>query len=107
MTAAFMSLRKKPTHSKAARRARATCTKPQATHKYTVILLRPDYATNDFGQDTLVVYAEGADPVQAVAKARKDVAKADGLDKGNKGADYFVIAVMPGWQADINPERRK
>lgn len=104
---AFMSLRKKPTHRTAARRERAMCAKQQATHKYTVILLRPDYATDDFGQDTLVVYAEGADPVQAVANARMDVAKADGLGKGNKGADYFVVAVMPGWQADINPERRK
>lgn len=103
---AFMSIRKKPTHSKTARRERARCTKPQATHKYTVILLRPDYATSDFGQDTLVVYAEGVDPVQAVANARKDAVKADGFRR-DWGKDYFVVAVVAGWQADINPERQK
>lgn len=82
---------------------------------YTVILLRPDYMTRNYGQDTWVEAVKARDPEEAVKLARGDCHLADnegvladneGLDEGDffgSPDDYFVIAVLRGKHEDINP----
>lgn len=80
--------------------------------KYTVILLYPDYVAENYGQETYMTSVEAEDPVAAVAKARSEVLDA-ALTEADGGqyeseyedpADLFVIAVIEGEHADVNPE---
>lgn len=47
---------------------------------FTVILLRPDYATTTYGQDTYADYVEAVDVNQAILLARQGCATQDGRD---------------------------
>lgn len=69
---------------------------------YTVILLYPDYVAEEYGHETYMTSIEAESPVNAVYKARLEV---NNPDEGIDRADFFVIAVMLGQHADINPER--
>lgn len=84
---------------------------------YTVILLRPDYMTNNYGQDTWVEAVKARDPEEAVKLARGQCHRIDnegllvvseGLDEGDADFygspdDYFVIAVIRGKHDDLTP----
>lgn len=77
---------------------------------YTVILLRPDYMTNNYGQDTWMEAVRARDPEEAVKLARGECLLADneGLDEDDgdfhgSTDDYFVIAVIRGKHEDLNP----
>jgi hypothetical protein len=72
-------------------------------HSYTVILLRPDYITDNYGQDTLLRHVDATGVKEALTKARKEVMKSDGtLDQAPQ--DYFCIALFEGAHPDLNPE---
>lgn len=73
---------------------------------YTVILLYPDYVTDDFGE-TFMTSVDAIDPVAAVREARLeclDSNKWTGED-AYPLEDFRVIAVMAGKHEDLNPER--
>lgn len=77
---------------------------------YTVILMRPDYMTDNYGQDTWMQAVKAKDPEEAVKLARGEclIADNEGLDEGDADFygstdDYFVIAVIRGKHYDLNP----
>lgn len=45
--------------------------------KFTVVLMRPDYMTRDFGQDCYVALVEAQGVYQAVREGQREVAAAD------------------------------
>lgn len=73
---------------------------------YTVLLLRPDYVTDDYGQDTYMTNVEATTVKTAVRRARLEVL---GVDTPNAKPtrddlqDYFVLFVAEGRITDINP----
>lgn len=70
--------------------------------KYTVLLLRPDYVADDYGQDTYQAWVEAESVTEAIRKAQLEVVIVDDPDdRFNFAADYFVLAVYLGHQADI------
>lgn len=76
---------------------------------YTVILLRPDYMTSNYGQDTWMEAVKARDPEEAVKLARGECHLADNEDLDDdtdyygSPDDYFVIAVIRGNHEDLNP----
>lgn len=74
--------------------------------KYTVILMRPDYATDNYGTDTFMTHVEAVDPRTALSEARALVIDADfGEDAAEvEPADYACIALIEGEHKDLNPE---
>jgi hypothetical protein len=77
--------------------------------KFTVILLRPDYLTGNYGQDTYMTTVDARGPTDALKKARERVIEGDNGDveeflKDNALTDYHCIAVIAGDHKDLNPE---
>ena len=77
---------------------------------YTVILLRPDYIAEPYGQDTWMGHVKAKDPDEAVKLARGECwlgdtqgMEDDPADTLPALADYFVIAVIRGKHNDLNP----
>lgn len=75
---------------------------------YTVILLRPDYMTDNYGQDTWMDSVKARDPEEAVELARGQCHLADNEGLGDDDDlgypdEYFVIAVIRGKHDDLNP----
>lgn len=76
---------------------------------YTVILLRPDYMTSNYGQDTWMDSVRARSREEAIELARGECHLADnegcdgGLDMLGSPDDYFVIAVIRGKHDDLNP----
>lgn len=73
--------------------------------RYTVILLRPDYIADAFGQDTYMDHVEATTPAGAVDEART---RGVSLDYGDDVADatpddYFALAVFAGHLDDLTP----
>lgn len=74
------------------------------THKFTVILARPDYVADPYGQDHLIMYVE-VPPNDAESAAL--AAQMGAWEIDNDGSysptgshtDYYVVAVFSGWQA--------
>jgi hypothetical protein len=70
--------------------------------KYTVILQRPDYVTDDFGYDIYTAFVEGVTLWSAVHAARVEAIEADHEDinefveAGHKPDDYAVLAIFKG-----------
>jgi hypothetical protein len=75
----------------------------EAMKKYTVILLRPDWATNNYGTDTYMECVEAENPTKALAEARRLVLVADDNEHAEP-TDYFCIALIEGEHNDLNPE---
>lgn len=75
-------------------------------NKYTVLLLRPDYMTDNFGQDTYQAWVEAPDPIRAKAFAQQQAFEADrareDLPALENLEDYFVLAVYAGHIEDLN-----
>lgn len=70
---------------------------------YTVILLYPDYAAEEFGHETFMTSVSANTPEAAVAGARSECVSGFGNDGIGKN-DLFVIAVIEGEHDDLNPE---
>lgn len=73
---------------------------------YTVLLLRPDYVTDNYGLDTYLAHAWAKDgPGQAVQTARAEAVELDcpgSLLDGADPDDYAVLAVFEGHLNDLN-----
>jgi hypothetical protein len=73
-------------------------------NKYTVVLMRPDYATGDFGQDCYVASVEAEDEYRAVKVGQAEVVSVDVRDgtipdeRYAKGDDYYPLLVFEGHQ---------
>lgn len=76
-------------------------------HKYTVLLLRPDYVASEFGKDTYlahVVAAGGVAQAQAFGQIEawgSDNETDDDADPANHG-DYHVLFVALGHLTDLS-----
>ncbi|MEI6166503.1 MAG: hypothetical protein WCS52_04855 [bacterium] len=71
--------------------------------RYTVLLLRPDYVANSFGEDTYLALVRAVTPTAAITSAQQEVARLDDLD-GIQAADYYPLITMKGWHNDMTPE---
>lgn len=73
--------------------------------KYTVILLRPDYIADTFGQDTYMDHVEAPTPADAVDEARVRAVSIDyGADVTEpQPEDYLALAVFAGHLDDLTP----
>lgn len=77
--------------------------------KFTVILLRPDYLTGNYGQDTYMTTVDANTPETALKTARERVIEGDNDDveeflKHHELTDYHCIALIAGDHKDLNPE---
>lgn len=82
----------------------------KVSNSYTVLLLRPDYMADSFGQDTFMTSVEAKGPVEALELARAEVIDCDHEDvdefhKYHDPADYLCLLLIEGQHNDINPER--
>ncbi len=77
----------------------ATRTGRRKRRYWTVILLYPDYLTDDYGSDIYVAWALTVTPEEAVGNAQQQAAKAQNTgetDIVDDPADFGMIAVMRG-----------
>lgn len=74
--------------------------KIEVNEVYTVMLLRPEYATDDYGTDTYTTYVEASDAELAIVDAKSMCATADYRDGDDQFdqyvSDLHVLAVMKG-----------
>lgn len=70
---------------------------------YTVLLRRPDYAT-DNDNDTWMGWVLATSPKTALTQARIKVTEADFRDQSSH-YDYRCLCITKGKQTDLNPER--
>lgn len=69
---------------------------------YTVLVLRPDYAATNYGQDTFLAHVEAVGPAQAQRIARQEAAAADRSEQPSE--DYYILLVLEGHQYDRRVE---
>lgn len=69
--------------------------------KYTVLLLRPDYLADAFGQDTYLAHVSGPSVEAAQHAARIEVSEADSNEDFE---DYHVLAVFEGHLEDLKTD---
>lgn len=67
--------------------------------KYTVLLLRPDYVADVFGQDTYLAYADAPNASRAIALGQHEACAADG---GDDSLAYYPLAVFAGHLDDLS-----
>lgn len=74
-------------------------------YAYTVLLLRPDYVADTFGQDTYMTHVSALSVAAAQAAAQQEAAQCDNSHHGDGGGglpeDYHVLAVFEGNHNDI------
>jgi hypothetical protein len=76
---------------------------PIPANTFTVLLMRPDYIAGQYGEDTYLAHVTAPDPTEALAAARREVAKADGNDEPEWN-DYTCLCIFEGTHDDLNPE---
>lgn len=67
---------------------------------YTVVLVRPDYITDEFGRDVYVAHVHARDEYHAIKVAQREVFRADKKDKMEPNApeDYALTVLFEGIQ---------
>lgn len=69
-------------------------------HKFTVVLLRPNYLSENYGEDVYVALVEvdDDDALKALSAAQAEVFKADKRDKldPESASDYALCVMFPG-----------
>lgn len=71
---------------------------------YTVLLLRPDYIAEPYGQDTYLAHVNANNPDEAVVAAQMQVWNEDhGDDAGSSWDDYHPLLVLDGHLYDAAP----
>lgn len=65
---------------------------------FTVLLLRPDYVADTFGQDTYLAHVKAPTVALAQEAAQKEAADAD---REPDGGGYFVLMVVRGLHNDV------
>lgn len=73
--------------------------------KFTILLLRPDYMADTFGQDTYLAQVEAASVDEALDLARGEAVTADGINPDDclyaDQADYHPLITLNGWHDDV------
>lgn len=72
------------------------------TKRFTVLLLRPDYVADNYGEDNFMWQGIAADSTNALALARAAALEADSMT--TDPADYRCLVLLAGIHDDINPE---
>jgi hypothetical protein len=67
------------------------------TQPYTVLVLRPDYESKNYGQDTFLAHVDAYDAAHAQRLAQKEAADAD---ESTEPDDYHVLLVIEGHHYD-------
>lgn len=71
---------------------------------YTVLLLRPDYIAEPYGQDTYLAHVDANNPDEAVVAGQMRVWNEDhGDDAGSSWDDYHPLLVLDGHLYDASP----
>lgn len=71
---------------------------------YTVLLLRPDYLADSYGQDTYLAHVDAENPDNAVVAGQMQVWNVDkGDDAGTPWTDYHPLLVLDGHHYDAAP----
>ena len=71
--------------------------------KYTVLLMYPDYISNDYGKETYQAFAAGAGVEDAIKEARQDCISDNAGAEFDSPEDLSVLAVYEGHQLDVSP----
>lgn len=71
---------------------------PPAGKPFSVLLLYPDYASDQYGTETYYAFVEAASAIDAVAVAQRQAAAAQGLDIDDP-ADFAPLLVTEGHHA--------
>jgi len=73
--------------------------------KFSVLLLRPDYVADNFGQDTHLCHVYARSVARAMEIAQREVATLDCPDEGEHydDEDYHVLLIVPGHIHDLTP----
>lgn len=74
----------------------------EQTGRYTVLVLRPDYAAANYGQDTFLAHVQADDPALAQRLARQEAAAADHREEDSE--DYYVLLTVEGHHYDKRTE---
>lgn len=73
---------------------------------YTVLMLYPDYATDNFGQDTYTTFVDAEHVGEAIEKAQQDALEAyqeGDLEIYGEADDFHVLAVYDGHLENYAP----
>ncbi len=74
----------------------------QQTTTYTVLLQRPDYIAENYGENDFMWQGEAAGSTNALALARAAALEADNMT--TDPADYRCLILLAGIHDDLNPE---
>lgn len=81
---------------------------PREKRKFTVLVLKPDYIANAFGQDTFLAYVEAYEVAAAQELAQLQASNADcNTDAEREDAnpeDYHILSVFEGHHTDIKED---
>ena len=70
--------------------------------KWSVLLLRPDYAACEFGQDTILMHVEAGCAEEAIATAQCNATSIDREEPENSD-DYYPLLTVRGHIIDETP----
>lgn len=82
---------------------------PDADEQFTVVLLKPDYVADNFGQDIAVLHIDAPDVESAETRAQEQYRDAycknsDEDIEDNPAEDYHVLAVFKGHLHNIQSQ---
>ena len=69
--------------------------------EWTILLLRPDYTTDNYGQDTYMTHITATTAVRALELARKEACEAD-KNGPECREDYYCLSCVPGAHIDLS-----
>lgn len=75
----------------------------QPTPVWTVLLLRPDYIADTYGQDTMLLQVEAATVDSAIEKAQIEAVMSDSPLEGGDLEDYYPLLCIRGRHEDLKP----
>lgn len=70
---------------------------------FTVLLLRPDYIADQYGEDTYLAHVWADSPAAALQKARLEVTAADNAPDADPD-DYACLLLIAGTHEDLSRE---
>lgn len=65
--------------------------------KYSVLLLYPDYMSDNFGQETYYAHVEAIDRDMAVHNAQHQAQTCEGNESCDNPEDFHPLLVLEGW----------
>lgn len=72
---------------------------------FTVLLLYPDYLSENYGEETYTAWVDAYNPADAVRRAQKQALRAQPNDQraGSRAIDFGSLAVFEGHLHNLNP----